>query len=844
MDHLNVDGYKVIFFVENILREFIFNNLPESNFNEDLLEQAKKTANENGAVSPLKYRDLLEYLHIGQLFDVIKSKKFQEIRRNDLAKIDISSLIRRRNTIMHSRYISIQQFEEIKETCEKVVIAIKDHSSSLNWNKFITEDIESYSVPLICVEYPLGKNFEKLIGREDELSEIKQLLARPFPISIIRHGGLGKTALVLQLVEDLLYSPQRPFEQIFFMSFKNSVFENGVVRRLEKVISNHTDLVNRLAFYMGISSIEKTFEDIQTDVWKNVFSKRTLLVLDNLETEIVQSNLSEFTRIADMFLTHFTHPSRLIITSRLGLGDSEKKYPLMEFDLERTKTLVSINVPTKVDILKKAETIDWEWVQQYTCGNPGLILSFCDSLRNSNKNIMDLRVEFQSKYSLDARQLYDAQDVFLEFCFANTTESLSKESQTFMAALSYLFSEASLKEVSEELLTFLIDEIGFSKLGFHNVKAQIFVNIGYLRPISGSNKYYVNELFVAYINGNYASRGDVFTVFHLKNSEWFAPLKQMVSSIIDLKYEEDLSVPQILSILYKKRFELTNNNTFLRNAFFCDPSLSSLLHYFEKSKSSEVVNNFVLLDKLKSLLLQNKDQFLQERIVTRLLISMSEINYMIKRGERAITGNTRQIDLFEIFQQMQNKISVIKTGNMTIGLRRTIVDFLIAINQLDTAEKYVQDYESQMEKSCFELFSKQIGIWAGRDKTRCERYISKCNTLITSRFIRAESKAVHYMYLARYYREDNPLIAYKYCAELDRIPHDTNTVFSFYLESLLLRAQCLLAAKKNRSEIPKFLETFNKEKRGLRYKDIQYKKRKRFEDNIRYLELTLKRQGY
>lgn len=844
MHHLNVDGYKILFFVENLLREYIHEYFPETSFNKELADHARKTAVENGNTETLNYREILEYLHIGQLFDVVKSKAFQHFKKNEIGRISISPLIRRRNTIMHSRYISFQQYEEVKDICERVIYNIKDDCSSQKWNKFISEDIESYSIPLIFVEYPLGKNFEKLIGRERELGEIKQLLNRPFPISIIRHGGLGKTALVLQLIEDLLYSPQRPFERIYFMSFKNSVFENGIVRKLEKVIGNHTDLVNRLAFYMEIQTTDKTFHEIEEEVWKNIFQRKTLLVLDNLETEIVQSNLSEFTKIADMFLTNYTKPSRLIITSRLGLGDSEKKYPLLEFDLDRTKELVLINLPSKHEMLRKAEAIDWEWVQNYTCGNPGLILSLCDSLRNSNKTLMDIRVEFLSKYTLEARQLYDAQDVFLEFCFTNTAESLSSNSQTFMAALSYLFLEANLKEVSEELLAFLIDEIGFIKLGLQNVTAQVFVNIGFLRPISGSNKYYVNELFVNYINGNYSNRGEVYTVFDLKNSEWFSPLKQMVASIIDFQYEEDLSVSQILSNLYKVKYEQTNNNSFLLKTFFCEPTLSNLLFYFEKSASVEVVSNFNLLDKVRSLLIQNKDQQTQERIILRLLYCMSDINHMIKRRDRSVAINIRQPDLYDFFHQMQSRFSVFKIGNMSIFLRRKTVDFLISINQLEMAEKYVENYEEQMSKSCFELYSKQVGIWAGRDRTKCERYIIKCNTLIGSRFIRDEAKAGYYVYLGRYYREENPLLAYKVSSEIDKIPAVNNTIFSFYLESLLLRAQCLIDAKRNRNEINKFIEAFRKESKTTRFKDIQYKKRKGYEESIRVIEKTLRRQNY
>ncbi|WP_425453593.1 hypothetical protein [Oceanobacillus chungangensis] len=62
------------------------------------------------------------------------------------------------------------------------------------------------------------------------------------------------------------------------MSFKNTVFENGAIRRFEKVISNHRDLIIKLASSMGIS-LEKNIEEIEKLVWKEVFSKKNEMEL-------------------------------------------------------------------------------------------------------------------------------------------------------------------------------------------------------------------------------------------------------------------------------------------------------------------------------------------------------------------------------------------------------------------------------------------------------------------------------------------------------------------------------------------------------------------------------------
>jgi hypothetical protein len=487
------------YFIENLLREYLEQYLPEDKFPTNLRNESELNAQNNGVLTKLRYSDLLQYLHLGQLVDLIKSKMFKKEKNNNVERVGINPLIIKRNTIMHSRLISWEQFDEIQEVCEKLVFALDDSEYVSRWNCFLTEEIEDYSVPMVFIEYPLGKNFEKLIGRKKELEDLKKLLRVPFPISIIRHGGLGKTALVLQLIEDLMYSPQQQFERIYFMSFKNSMFENGVVRRFEKVISNHNDLIYKLANCMDIATNGYSFEEIENAVWNDMFSKKSLLVLDNLETEVVRTNLSEFTAIADKFVQNFMCESRLIVTSRYGLGDRERKFPLYEFDLQNTKDLVTVNMIDQTEKLRNISKEDWDWVQEYSQGNPALIISFCHTFRSTLKSMIDLRIEYDSKYSSESRELHDNLDTFLEFCFENTIESMPRESQIFLSCVCYLCAEANISEISEEFLTFIIDELGLQKLGDQNLRATNLVNIGFLQPILGTDRYYVNDLVIEYI---------------------------------------------------------------------------------------------------------------------------------------------------------------------------------------------------------------------------------------------------------------------------------------------------------------------------------------------------------
>ncbi|MCM3711475.1 hypothetical protein [Sporosarcina luteola] len=403
---INLDGYKMIFFIENLLREYCEEFTQIEDLSSELRTKYSETAKANEQ-DHNNYRNLLKYSHLGDLVDFIKSKRFKSYKMNNLETVNVSVLIKRRNDIMHSRSISHLEIDKISEVSNEISLALLESKYNLQWNKFITTDIKEYRIPLVHMVYPLGKNFDNLIGRNDELIELKREITRPIPVSIVGHGGLGKTALVLQLIEDVLYSPDLPFENIYFMSFKNSTFENGQIMRFEKAISNHTDLIQRLASFMNIESENKEFHELERLVWDNLFAQKSLLILDNLETEIVKSNLNEFTEIAQRFIAGFTKPSRLIITSRYGLGDRESKFPLHQFNLQNTKNLVCSYLSESVLKEKNIKQGDWEWIQSYTRGNPGLIIAFCNTLKSTRKQLMDLRVEYNTKYTEESKILHN-----------------------------------------------------------------------------------------------------------------------------------------------------------------------------------------------------------------------------------------------------------------------------------------------------------------------------------------------------------------------------------------------------------------------------------------------------
>lgn len=834
---INLDGYKMIYFVENMLREYCLEFSEIESLNSELKNKYEKNAEINNE-DRNDYSTLLKYSHLGELVDFIKSKKFKSTKDNSLDRVNITILIKRRNDIMHSRLISAIEMEKISQLCEQVINALHENEYKTKWNKFLTTDIFEYKIPVVHMVYPLGKDFDKLIGRNHELIELKREVTRPTPVSIVGHGGLGKTAVVLQLIEDFIYSPDLPFEKIYFMSFKNSVFENGSIRRLEKSINNHNDLIYRLATFMAIETKDKVFNEVEQLVWSNMFSKKSLLILDNLETEIVNSNLKEFTDIAQKFIAEFSKPSRLIITSRYGLGDREAKLPLHQFNKTNTKNLINNYLSSALIKEKKISEIDWEWIQEYTRGNPGLIIAFCNTLKTTRKKLMDLRVEFETKYTEESKVLHNQLEGFLIFCFENTIESMEKESQKFLAILCYICSEANINEINEEFFTYLKDELGLRKLGDSNIRSQLFTNIGFLKPIPNSDKFYVNDLFITYLDGNFSEK--VFNVFQLKELEWYENLVELKNHINEIQFNEEVSIGKLLSKLYFSKFRSTNNNKFLIQAYYCDPSLDKLIKIFKQSSYEEVLSRFTLMDKVDSLLKSNREKNNQEKILLETIKALNETNKMILAGK---INKLRQRDLLNYYTQLEKYIPILRTGEISVNIKKVACIFLASHREYDKIELLVKD-EPSLVSTLFKSYLKQVGDSSGVDRKKCLDYINKCKEIIVKnpKEISSINIAQFKLYCSRYYRKENPREALKLLENFEQY-YVTNNLNStiFYLESLLVRMDCLISTKADVQKISILNTRFNKIFNESPANQIFKKKREKMANDYNMINKDLKR---
>lgn len=292
----------------------------------DLHEKAmaRKEAEEksSGTTSPLShFLDLREaYDLLNRHRELLPSSLSAEIRANT-ALMDTLVPIRRR--VAHARPLAPGDMDStisILSSFQTQWWRLLHEKQSLLTRDPIWEPaaIPSSDTSLVLHNLPSAEFDETgLVGRTKEVEELVNLLKRgrePI-ITVIGEGGVGKTALAVQVSYQLVDDPETPYEAIFWASLKTSRLTSAGVHAITGAPQTIVDSLSGIADSLSLdhsptlSSISSALEGV-----------RALLVIDNLETVGTQ----EFRELYDALPTsvHF------LVTSRIGIGELERRYTL------------------------------------------------------------------------------------------------------------------------------------------------------------------------------------------------------------------------------------------------------------------------------------------------------------------------------------------------------------------------------------------------------------------------------------------------------------------------------------------------------------------------------------
>ncbi len=172
------------------------------------------------------------------------------------------------------------------------------------------------------------------LGRTVERREVKKYLLGPHPvITIVGEGGVGKTALALQCVYELLeVRDPRPFELIVWISLKTRALTASGVAEIRNSITTTLGAIQKAATEVGIpTAVTENTEALTAELLEYMEKFKILLVIDNFETISINA--------LRPLLSAVPRGSKVLITSRIGLGELEIRYKLDPLDSKTAVTL-------------------------------------------------------------------------------------------------------------------------------------------------------------------------------------------------------------------------------------------------------------------------------------------------------------------------------------------------------------------------------------------------------------------------------------------------------------------------------------------------------------------------
>lgn len=498
----------------------------------------------------------LNELDLGDYVEIIKSHPYQLGLNNE--KVDalthyFTKIIPIRNRVMHTRPLEIGDRATLFEVLD-------DIDNKINWiawseTKSTKNIIETDPTKLFEVEkfYAINirdKIYHNLpnpefddtgyIGRKKETKDLKNLLQnnKHQIVSIIGNGGLGKTALTVKVLYDLIDDVDNDYEAVLWITLKTRTLSHGEFNSLENTIKAIPDLMREMEKQLVFNS-DKTSEE---NILEFLDSFKTLLILDNLET----INSDEIMG----FLKKIPEKSKVLITSRHGLGELEYRYTLDGLSLsDATAYFRELSKYYGLKLHELEHSKVKEIVVDNLYSNPLSIKWFITSVFKG----------------LDMNTLLSNKGDLIEFCMSNVYEKLSEHSKHILQLFLIEKYDLSYGEIDFYLD---LDPVILRS----SINEMLSTNMVVLK----SGTYILNEMAKDYLSKFYPPNNQFFFKINKKRKE----LNALLQTVSTLK-ENDKFNPR--SLAYSMDSKDKRIATYYLNAAFETRNLSEARFYLEKA---------------------------------------------------------------------------------------------------------------------------------------------------------------------------------------------------------------------------------------------------------------------
>nr|MBR4280896.1 hypothetical protein [Clostridia bacterium] len=400
----------------------------------DIPEAVKQKSNRvkseaNEALSYLMGLDIQAYIEICNA-NVAKLNITLDQRR--FLNNELNKAIPIRNRVMHPRPLEITDNAVLQTLAEEVISLF----SQFDWIELrkalyiIQNNPSSLQIPsyaqkskTIIENLPDVPDFEEtcFIGRRKEIGDIKAKLFKNnvHVLSIIGDGGVGKTALAIKLLYDLLDDPNCKFELILWTTLKTSQLSGYEFKHIDDAIATTAQMYEKLGEFVG----EESHQDIPSYLIDLAQEFNTLLVLDNLETVNTED--------VKAFIDEFTEYGKVLITSRIGLGEMEHRYALE--GLNETDVIEYMDALLELHGFSGLFTNErkLDIAQKQLHSNPLAIKWFVKGV-HSGRSVDDVLAN---------------KDDLVKFCMSNVYDKLSQDARNILETIQILKMDLSVGEL-------------------------------------------------------------------------------------------------------------------------------------------------------------------------------------------------------------------------------------------------------------------------------------------------------------------------------------------------------------------------------------------------------------